>query len=153
MRPTITEQLAGIRRILADVVAPEVQGAYPLDMLRGIDANLAMLERSWTQVVPFLAWDNTETARILVAAQRVVDAQLGARIGAAIADAEPDPLDVVALESHNTRLREVLADAVPVLAAGGASTADAYTQVCRHLRQRIDRFPLTLSAPMPGTAR
>ena len=153
MRPTITEQLAGIRRILADVVAPEVHGAYPLDMLRGIEANLAMLERSWTQVAPFLAWDNAETARVLEAAQPVVDDQLGARIGAVIADAEPDPLDVVALESRNTRLREVLADAVPVLAAGGASTADAYAQVCHHLRQRIDRFPLTLSAPMPGTAR
>lgn len=153
MRPTISEQLAGIRRILLDVVSPEVQGAYPADMLRGIVANLEMLERSWTDVAPFLAWDNDGTARVLAVVAPVVDSDLAGRIATVLDAPVPDPLDANALEARNTELRAVLADAIAVLADGGEPSAAAYGDVRAHLRERIERFPLTLSAPMPGAAR
>jgi hypothetical protein len=153
VRPTIAEQLAGIRRILVEVVSPEVQGDYPNDMLRGIAANLEMLEQSWTRVAPFLAWDNEGSAQVLTAVQACVERDLARRIGAALAAAEPDPLDVDALDARNTELRGLLAEAVPLLAAGGSSCEAAYADVRAHLRQRIERFPLTLSAPMPGAKR
>lgn len=153
MRPTISEQLAGVRRILAEVIAPEVTGAYPVDMLRGVLANLEMLEHSWTTVGPFLAWDNAGTERVLEHVAPLVDAASGDRIRAALVAAPKDNADVDALDAHNTALRELLAEAIPELAAGGERTADAYAEVRAHLRERIGRFPLSMNAPMPGAAR
>jgi len=153
LRPTVSEQLAGMRRILVEVVAPEVHGAYPADMLRGIVANLEMLESSWARVAPFLAWDNAETTRVLRDVQTCVDGTLAPRIQAALGEPEPDPLAADALEARNTQLRELLAEAIPLLASGGPGCDEPYTAVRTHLRDRIERFPLTLSAPMPGTKR
>jgi hypothetical protein len=153
VRPTVSEQLAGVRRILADVIAPEVTGAYPVDMLRGVLANLEMLERSWTNVGPFLAWDNTGSDAVLRAVAPLVDAGLAQRIADALAAAPTDAADVAALDAHNTALRGLLADAIPELAAGGERTAAVYTDLRVHLRARIDRFPFTMNAPMPGAAR
>jgi hypothetical protein len=153
MRPTISEQLAGVRRILTDVIAPEVTGAYPVDMLRGVLANLEMLEQSWTNVGPFLAWDNAGTERVLGHAAPLVDDALCARIQGALVAAPTDAADVDALDTHNTVLRELLAEVIPTLASGGEATADVYAQVRAHLRERINRFPLSMNAPMPGAAR
>ncbi|HEX7096249.1 MAG TPA: hypothetical protein VF183_10225 [Acidimicrobiales bacterium] len=153
MRPTVSEQLAGIRRILDEVIAPQVTEAYPVDMLRGVLANLEMLERSWTRVVPFLAWDNEQTAELLRDVASVVDHGLAARIAEALAAAAVDPLDVAALDARNTTLRELLAEAVPQLATGGERAAPQYARVRAHLRARIDRFPFNASAPMPGATR
>jgi hypothetical protein len=49
-------------------------------------------------------------------------------------------------------LRGLLAEVVPVLAAGGDETAETYAEVRSHLRERIDRFPFSMNAPMPGSA-
>jgi hypothetical protein len=153
VRPTVSEQLAGVRRILSDVIAPEVSGAYPIDMLRGVLANLEMLEQSWTRVGPFLAWDNEGTEQVLRSVVPFVDGDLAARITALVVAAPVDASDVGALEARNTALRAVLADAVPALARGGDAAAPAFAGVRRHLRDRIERFPLTMNAPMPGAAR
>jgi hypothetical protein len=156
VRPTVSEQLAGVRRILAEVIAPEVTGAYPVDMLRGVLANLEMLERSWTQIAPFLVWDNAGTERVLEHAAAVVDDETATRIRAALVAAPTDAaagLDADALDAHNTMLRGLLAEIVPQLASGGATTAAAYAELRAHLRERIGRFPLTMNAPMPGAAR
>lgn len=153
MRPTVSEQLAGVRRILAEVIAPEVTGAYPVDMLRGVLANLQMLETSWTQIAPFLAWDNAGTERVLEHAAAVIDDETATRIRAALVAAPTDHTDVAALEDHNVVLRGLLAEIVPPLAGGGDHTADAYAELRAHLRERIGRFPLTMNAPMPGAAR
>jgi hypothetical protein len=149
----VSEQLAGVRRILADVIAPEVTGAYPVDMLRGVLANLEMLERSWSNVGPFLAWDNAGTEAALHAVAPLVDDELSTRIRACLAAAPDGSADVTALDAHNTALRGLLAEAVPALAGGGDRTAAAYGEVRAHLRARIDRFPFTMNAPMPGAAR
>jgi hypothetical protein len=153
VRPTVSEQLAGVRRILADVIAPEVTGAYPVDMLRGVLANLEMLERSWMHIVPFLVWDNAGTERVLEHAAAVVDHETADRIRASLVAAPTDATDVAALDEHNTVLRGLLAEIVPPLASGGARTADAYAELRAHLRERIGRFPLTMTAPMPGAPR
>jgi hypothetical protein len=153
VRPSISEQLAGLRRIIAEVIAPEVTGAYPEDMLRGVLANLEMLETSWSRVGPFLAWDNEGTERLLEAIAALMDPTLVQRIEATLVAAPHHPSDVDALDAHNTALRDVLADAVPVLAAGGDRTHDVYRAVRMHLRERMDRFPLVMNAPMPGAPR
>jgi hypothetical protein len=141
-----------VRRILTDVISPEVTGAYPVDMLRGVLANLEMLEQSWTRVGPFLAWDNTATESLLGSIAPLVDDELASRITTVLAAGPDDSSDVGALEEHNTALRAALADAIPVLAAGGDDTVEVYAQVRAHLRARIERFPLSMNAPMPGAA-
>ena len=119
MHPSVTEQLRGMRRTLTEVVAPDLAHPYPTEVLRGVVAALEGLERSWVRVLPFLAWDNAETAALL--RERV----------APVVDAP-------------------LADAVPQLTAGGDATAGAHAAVVAHLRARIERYPLTMNAPMPG---
>ena len=150
MHPSVTEQLRGVRRTLTEVVAPDLSSPYPAEVLRGVVAALEGLERSWTRVLPFLVWDNAETAALLGAISPVVEPELAVRI-TQLCDAEPgDALDVDAGDARNEALRGLLAEAVPGLAAGGAETADAHAAVVAHLRERIDRFPLTMNAPMPG---
>jgi hypothetical protein len=153
VRPTVSEQLAGVRRILAEVIAPEVTGAYPVDMLRGVLANLEMLERSWANVGPFLSWDNKGTEVVLRATAPLVAGELSTRIGACLSAAPTEDADVLALDAHNIALRGLLAEAVPELAAGGERTDAVYADVRDHLRARIERFPFTMNAPMPGAAR
>ena len=62
MRPTIDEQLHALRRILTDVVAPEVTAKYPSDILQSVIANLGELEANWSRWVAYLAWDNEHLA-------------------------------------------------------------------------------------------
>jgi hypothetical protein len=142
-----------VRRILTDVIAPELTGAYPVDMLRGVLANLEMLERSWTKVAPFLTWDNAATERLLDTIAPLVDEPLATRILTVLRAAPAGNGDADALDARNTALRDLLADAVPALAGGEERTRDVYDAVRAHLRVRMDRFPLAMNAPMPGSAR
>jgi hypothetical protein len=150
MRPTVAEQLRGLRRILAEVVAPEVGAAYPADMLQGVIANLEMLERTVPAVAPFLAWDNDATASLLDAAAPLLGGDLAVAVAQARSWPPVDPLDVDALHARNVALRGLLADAVAPLAAGGEHTAAAYDEVRAHLRARMARYPLTMAASMPS---
>jgi hypothetical protein len=153
VRPTVSEQLAGMRRILADVIAPEISGAYPADMLRGVLANLEMLERSSSKVGPFLVWDNAGTERLLESIAPMAGESFTRRVEAVLLTRPADHVDVEALDAHNTALRDLLADAIPMLAEGGQPTLAAYAAVRAHLRERIDRFPLAMNAPMPSAPR
>lgn len=142
MRPAFEEQLRGIRRILAEVVAPEVSAPYPADMLRGAIAALDTLERALPALAPFLEWDNDACRKLLARVdpeQPVVDA--------------PPPGDLAALNAHNEALRAALAGAVPRLARDAASDPDAaaqYDDVRAHLRARMDRYPFTATASLPA---
>jgi hypothetical protein len=150
VHPSVTEQLRGMRRTLTEVVAPDLSSPYPAEVLRGVVAALEGLERSWTRVLPFLVWDNAETAALLGAISSVVDPDLAVRVSQVCDVEPPDALDVDAADARNEALRGLLAEAVPGLAAGGAETATAHAAVVAHLRARIDRYPLTMNAPMPG---
>ena len=63
MHPTITEQLDGLRRILAEAVAPEVTAPYPAEILGGVIGALSALQASLHTVPPFLRWDIETTRR------------------------------------------------------------------------------------------
>ena len=57
MRPNVSEQLSGMRRVLGDVIAPDLEGGYPRDILDGVMSTLDALAASWLEVPAFLRWD------------------------------------------------------------------------------------------------
>lgn len=129
MRPSVTEQLAGITRILEDVVVPAVDETYPADVLDGVIATLQALADGWIDVPAFLAWDAQASAALL------------APIGVAPPAPPADPYDLRALEAHHAAVRGLLAE------HAAAIPADA---LAAHLRARAERYPIKVTQRMPG---
>ena len=144
VRPTLPEQLRGLRRILDQVVAPAVAGDYERSTLEGVIRSLEMLEQRVDDVGPFLAWDNLETASLLrsIATRLAVSEQFDSPsvVGAG---------DVVALDAENERLRGMLTAVLPVLVSD-PSMADLHATVIAHLRVRLARYPFTSTATLPS---
>lgn len=127
MRPTVAEQLAGLRRTLLDAVAPAVDDAYASAVLADVAASLAVLAERGADVPAFLRWDIEATGRVL------------ALVGVAVPPLPADLLDSEALHACHDRARALLADAVPALMREQDTTA-ALVQL---FRDRISREPLT----------
>jgi hypothetical protein len=124
MFPTVTDQLRELRRILNDVVMPELSGSYARDTLSSALATLKMLEGAWDRVVPFLLWDNAQLSGLL-------DDDV----------APPDPTDFNAVHARNLELRDRLATSVRD-GLGGAPLLD-------YFRERIARYPFTSTVALP----
>jgi hypothetical protein len=153
VRPTIGETLRGIRRILAEVVAPEVRAPYPAETLHAILTDLEVIERSWDRVLAFLHWDNAAMAALLGAIEPLVDPQLAAHVRAMSAAGPVDGLAFDAVNARNEEMRALLAAAIPQLAVGGERTAAAYARVRAYLREHMDRYPMILRSVSPPAAQ
>lgn len=129
MHPTVAQQLGGMARILGDVVAPEVDATYASDMLAGVIAALDGLAAAHDHIEPFLVWDADATVAVL------------SRAGIAVDDVPDEtPAD------RHTRVRGLLEESMPTIVAD----PDARAAMLALFRDRVDRFPLTLS---PGGQR
>jgi hypothetical protein len=126
MRPTVSDQLAGLARALDDVVAPEVDDAYAVDVLDGVVGTLEMLAEKWTDVAPYLRWDVDATGKVL------------ALVGVGAPPVPDDPLDVAALEARHHEVQELLVRAMPAV----VDDPDARDAVVRLFRDRAERYPL-----------
>jgi hypothetical protein len=126
MRPSLSEQLAGVHRILTDVVAPTVGDTYAAEMLSGVAATVRMLADTWTAVDPFLRWDCRETAAVLRLAGEQTDPLPGG------------VLDHEALAAHHRRLRHQLERCLPTVMADEA----AHRAMVQLFRERAARWPL-----------
>ena len=135
MRPTVTEQLDGIRRVLAEIVAPQVTEPYPGDVLAGVLAALDTLSR-WAEVPSFMRWDAEQASSVL------------AMIGEPGAAPPEDPLDLDALDRHHRARRSALEAAMPAIIADDA----ARVALVGYFRERRSRFPLA-SSSIGRTAR
>ena len=144
MRPTVSEQIASLARILADVVAPEVASPYAADILRGLIGALGTLGSAWPKVLGFLIWDAESTATVLAAALPHVDEPLAGDIRAAL-DKTADPADWAALETRQLHLRGLLSRAMPVILAG-TDGGEAHRMTVALFRERAERFPFPMSA-------
>jgi len=131
MRPTPSEQLRGIRQVLADVVAPQVTDAYPADVLAGALAALDLLADAWPEVPAFLRWDADETARVLALA------------GIEATSPPADVLDLGALEAHAVAVRGLLEDQM----AAVLDHPEARAAAVAHIRARSARYPLVARYP------
>ena len=132
MRPSVTEQLEGLRRILEEVIAPELKDPYPRDILGGVCATLESIAAGWQQVPAFLDWD----ARACVALANQAGGEL-----VATAQAVDDPLDLAALESRHRDSRAALEMAIPSIAERD-DLGELRTQLADHFRERAERYPL-----------
>ena len=145
MRPTLSEQLRGLRHILDHVVAPQVQADYAHDTLLGVSRALEMLALRTGDVGPFLEWDNHETRELLrTIAMRGVALTQPIDPLAPIATADLDALD-----AENERLRGILAAVIPALAADAAAH-DLHAAVVAHLRERVARYPYASTGTLPA---
>lgn len=126
MRPTVSEQLAGLRRMLAEVVAPEVADAYAADVLDDALTTLDLLAEAWAHVPSFLRWDIEATARVLEL------------VGVAAPPPPDDVLDVVALDARAEEVRGLLVEAMPAV----LDDPRARDSAIRLFRERAERYPL-----------
>jgi hypothetical protein len=140
MRPSVTEQLDGLRRILQEVVAPELKDPYPSDILAGVCSTLETLAAGWSEVPAYLRWDAEVTSQILIEVTTALG-EAAPEVREAIEAARPDPTDFPALEAHHRQLRAALELAVPVIAAR-AELRETNTRLVAHFRERADRYPL-----------
>lgn len=131
MRPSVTEQLEGLRRILEEVVAPELNDSYPRDILAGVCATLESLAAGWQQVPSFLDWDTRASAALVA----------GLRSDVTEAVESADPLDIAQLEARHRESRAALEAAIPTIAERD-DLGELRTRVAAHLRERAERYPL-----------
>lgn len=141
MRPTVSEQLDGVCRILETVIAPEIQTEHTRETLRSLISNLRMLNRAWDRLLPFLHWDNAETIGLLLAARNEVDEALRARIDATLLAAPSNLNESTAVNAFNTLLRERLCECLDV--------AHVEQRILAHLAERSTRYPLRLTGAVP----
>ena len=145
MRPTVSEQLAGAARILAEIIAPAVHDPYPADVLGGLIATLDAIAAAWAEIPAYLAWDADKMISVLSALGDGLDADRRHTLAALADDADRDPLDIRALEGRHRALLGLLADAV----ASGLPP-DETRRVAAHLRERAARYPVVATQRMPG---
>lgn len=112
MRPSITEQLTIIRRILDEVVAPEVAADYPRRLLHEVLGHLDALAENWTAWQSELVAENDVLRTCLLAARPAAQAELVAAIDRALAAPVPDPLDHHAVCGLNETLRAATAGVI-----------------------------------------
>src|SRR3984957_11571828 len=93
VRPDVSEQLDGIRRILGQVIAPHVTDPYAASILRGLLDALGGLAAGWSLVPSFLRWDPDETAGVLNVARPFLDEAMIADLDEVLAHAPDDDTD------------------------------------------------------------
>ncbi len=136
MRPTVTEQLRGLRVILEGVVAPEVTAPYPRDMLATVVTTLAQLEQRWTHTLVIMRDECAEIDRLVGDALPYVDDALAARIRSTLDELVPDSLDHDAVLGRYERRRALLADVIPVIQRRD-DTDVLQARVVAHLRAHL----------------
>jgi hypothetical protein len=144
VRPDVSEQLDGLRRILEEVVAPELHDPYPIDILGGVCATLETLSSGWREVPAFLQWDAEMSAallrQVLTSGVDMPDA-LDDELRAVGLEDPPDAADLTALEARHLRVRQALANAIPLVMEQG-ELRELRTYLAAHLRERSERYPL-----------
>lgn len=135
MRPTVSEQLHGLRGVLQTAIAPEVTAPYPTDLLATVVGALERLEVEWATVLRAMRDECAALDPLLADARARVAGATASRIDAAGREAPPDWLDPDAARAHYETRRALLADVVREL---GPDTDPALrTRIIAHLRDHL----------------
>jgi hypothetical protein len=145
MRPTPTEELRAIRRVLADVVAPAVSEEYAAAQVQHIVGALERLETSWERAADVLAAENAALEQLFGDLYALIVELPGAgSLAGEIAAAAPGPggqASFANIHSRNQALRGILDRAIAVLdQAGELPAAGAARAAIRDtLRANLER--------------
>ena len=100
MRPSLTEQINGARRVLVDLVEPELDDPYVKEQVAHAAAALERAAGRWTTVLAELVTDIRELEAVLGEARRVLD------------ETVPGVVDHAAAEEYHRELRTRLTDEI-----------------------------------------
>lgn len=123
MRPTFTEQLSGVARILTEVIGPHVDDDNAREQL-GHCVNVVLgVANGWVTYVARVVADGVDLASVLGAAGVSADDLPG----------PPEDLtDVAAVDAWHGALRSRLEDEIRARAAAGAASDDLRAHLLRH---------------------
>jgi hypothetical protein len=147
MRPTIAEQLRETRRILNDMLLPRLDDDYAAQILVKALANLEMLEMAWSNVLPYLHWDNDTALALLNDMRTEVGAELAAAIDKAARGPLCAPFDANALQARNEALQALVHRVI------GECGPDGRRRIHAHLMERTMRYPMRPGATSFSNAR
>ncbi len=140
MRPTIEEQLRGLRAVLEQVVAPEVDAPYPRDLLATVLGALERLEQQWGRELVAMRDESAALDGLLADARRATpppDTGLDAAIASALAESPPDWLDPAAARRHYETRRGLLAEVVRELDPASTPPDELGDRIVAHLRAHL----------------
>ena len=100
MRPTLTEQIEGARRVLVELVAPEVSDPHAQEQVAYAAAALEHAATRWPHVLPDLVADIRALEVVLEAEPRV------------LAEAVSGVVDYAAADEYHRDLRARLTDEI-----------------------------------------
>ena len=100
MRPTLSEQIIGARRVLVELAAPEVSDSYTQEQIAFAASALEHAAARWPEVLPDLVTDI-----------RALEEVLGIE-PAALDEAVPGVPDLAAAEEYHRELRAQLTDEI-----------------------------------------
>lgn len=159
MRPTVGESIAGIRRILTDVILPEVTSPYATWRADEVVGALQALETRWAEVYPLLMEENDDLHVLFSGALPLLDQAQDARPSTELRTLQRRIREQVgreasgdrkypsydALEATNLGYKTLMADAVHALeAVAGTHAGDPNLGAFRarlraHMRTYLDR--------------
>jgi hypothetical protein len=137
VRPTVEEQLQGLRAVLEGVVAPEVDSPYPADVLATVVGALDRLATDWATVPAAFRAESAAIDGLLGRARSAVAPATAAAIDAALAEPDPDWLDPAVARAHYERRRALLAEVVRTLGPDGAAAPELWAAVLAQLRDHL----------------
>ncbi|MYB08838.1 MAG: hypothetical protein F4129_13655 [Acidimicrobiia bacterium] len=100
MRPTLSEQIIGARRVLVELAAPEVSDSYTQEQVAFAAAALEHAAARWSEVLPDLVTDI-----------RALEDVLGIE-PSALEEAVPGVVHLAAAEAYHRDLRSQLTDEI-----------------------------------------
>ncbi|MCY3635003.1 MAG: hypothetical protein OXH23_05285 [bacterium] len=100
MRPTLSEQIIGARRVLVELAAPEVSDSYTQEQIAFAAAALEHAAARWSEVLPDLVTDI-----------RALEEVLGIE-PSALGEAVPGVVDYEAADGYHRSLRAQLTDEI-----------------------------------------
>ena len=121
MRPTLSEQIEGARKVLVELVAPELADPYAQEQVTYAAAALEHAAARWPQVLPDM-----------VADIRALEEVLGVE-AAALDEAVPGVPDLDAAEDYHRGLRARLTDEI-------MAAAEPSPEVRGYLSDSIERL-------------
>lgn len=100
MRPTLSEQITGARRVLVELAAPEVTDSYMQEQITFAAAALEHAAARWPHVLPDLVTDIRALEEVLGVEPRVLE------------EAVPGVVDYAGADEYHRDLRARLSDEI-----------------------------------------